>query len=308
MSIRIQEHVPLAPLTTFKIGGPARFLVEARSEDDIREAFLEAKRLGIPFVVLAGGSNVLVPDEGLEALVVRITGGDFSFSGNELSADSGCNLLSLIREASERSLGGWEKLSGIPGSVGGAVRGNAGAFGTEIKDVTRKVRAFDVETGDMREFENVACSFSYRQSFFKQHPEWLITRVFLNLQPTNREESERLSEETIRERERRHLQNVQAAGSYFMNPVAPEEIQRMFEKEKGIASREGRVPAGWLIEKAGLKGASVGGARASEQHPNYIVNTGAATARDVRALAERIKKEVKEKFGVELKEEAVVLG
>lgn len=308
MSIRVQEHVPLAPLTTFKIGGPARFLVEARSEDYIREAFLEAKRLGAPFVVLAGGSNVLVPDEGLEALVVRITGGDFSFSGNELSADSGCNLLSLIREASERSLGGWEKLSGIPGSVGGAVRGNAGAFGTEIKDVTRKVRAFDVETGDMREFENVACSFSYRQSFFKQHPEWLITRVFLYLQPTTREESERLSEETIRERERRHLQNVQAAGSYFMNPVAPEEIQRMFEKEKGIASREGRVPAGWLIEKAGLKGASVGGARASEQHPNYIVNTGAATARDVRALAERIKNEVKEKFGVELKEEAVVLG
>lgn len=307
MALTIREHVPLAPLTTFKIGGPARYFAEVRTEDEVREALRESQKRRVPFLVLAGGSNVLVPDEGLEAFVVHITSGNFTFVGRVLSADAGCNLLSLIRAAGERGLGGWEHLAGIPGSIGGAVRGNAGAFGVEIKDVLTNVQALHVETGEMRAFENAACSFAYRNSFFKQHQEWLITRVFLTLSPIEPSESARLIEETIRERERRHLQDVQAAGSYFMNPVASESVQTMFEKEKGIQSREGRVPAGWLIEKAGMKGASVGGAQASEQHPNYLVNTGNATAKDVRELAERIKEAVRERFSITLEEEAVVL-
>ena len=129
----------------------------------------------------------------------------------------------------------------------------------------------------------------------------------LVLQEVNPEESKRLADETIAERERRHLQNVKAAGSFFMNPVAPAEIVQMFEEEKQTKSREGRVPAGWLIEKAGMKGATVGGAIASEQHPNYIVNTGTATAHDVRNLAQLIKMEVHVKFGIELHEEAALL-
>ena len=113
--------------------------------------------------------------------------------------------------------------------------------------------------------------------------------------------------DTIAEREKRHLQNVRAAGSYFMNPKAPPEIVAMFEKEKGVKSREGRVPAGWLIEKAGMKGAIVGGAIASHQHPNYIVNAENATAQDVQELAERIKTTVMGQFGVELQEEAAIM-
>jgi len=120
-------------------------------------------------------------------------------------------------------------------------------------------------------------------------------------------ESARLADETVAEREKRHIQNVKAAGSFFMNPVAPKEIQEMFEKEKGVQSREGRVPAGWLIEKAGMKGATVGGAIASLQHPNYLTNKGNATAADVRELAETIRKTVREKLNVELHEEAAIL-
>ncbi|MCI0563393.1 MAG: hypothetical protein MN733_33375, partial [Nitrososphaera sp.] len=112
-------------------------------------------------------------------------------------------------------------------------------------------------------------------------------------------------EETIAERERRHIQDVKAAGSYFMNPVAPQNIIEMFEKEKKTTSRESRVPAGWLIEKAGMKGARVGGAQASLQHPNYIINTGNAISADVLELAERIKQTVEERFGIYLQEEAV---
>ena len=121
-----------------------------------------------------------------------------------------------------------------------------------------------------------------------------------------KEESLRKIEETIAEREKRHLQNVAAAGSFFMNPVAPVDVVALFEKEKHVKSRDSRVPAGWLIEKAGLKGVRVGEAIASEQHPNYIVNTGGATAKDVLALAAKIKDEVKKQFAVDLHEEAAV--
>ena len=307
MLLEIQENVPLAPLTTFKIGGTARYFAEVGSDGDLHEALEWATARSLRAVILAGGSNVLVSDSGVDGLVIRIISDRHSFAGTELAADAGCDLITLIRASSARGLGGWESLAGIPGTIGGAARGNAGAFGTEIRDVAHKVRAMNVATGKMREFTGAECAFSYRHSFFKHHPEWIITHAYLSLLRVDREESEKLIEETIAEREKRHLQNVQAAGSYFMNPKAPQHIVEMFETEKGVQSRESRVPAGWLIEKAGKKGASVGGAIASLQHPNYLVNTGSATAADVRKLATDIKLAVHEKFGITLAEEAAIL-
>lgn len=308
MALNVQENVPLAPLTTFKIGGKARYFAEVSSEKEMREAIEWAKERNTRFILLAGGSNVLVPDEGLDALVVDIRGGKHFFAGRKLITDSGCNLLEIIRNASARGLGGWEKLSGIPGTIGGAIRGNAGAFGTEIKDMATEVQAININSLASRVFSNFECDYSYRHSFFKDNPEWFITKVTVELKTADRQKSTQLIERTIEERERRHLQNVQAAGSYFMNPIAPAEIVAMFEKEKGVKAREGRVPAGWLIEKAGMKGAKVGGAIASLQHPNYIVNEGSATALDVRKLAEKIKKSVLDKFSIVLEEEAEVMG
>jgi UDP-N-acetylmuramate dehydrogenase len=187
------------------------------------------------------------------------------------------------------------------------VRGNAGAFGPEIKDFVSKVRALNSATGETKEFSNAECDFSYRHSFFKDHPEWIITRVIARFDLAKSQEVLKGIDETIAEREKRHLQNVKAAGSFFMNPVAPQNIIDMFEKEKGVKSRESRVPAGWLIEKAGMKGAQVGGAQASMQHPNYIVNTGNATAKNVRMLAENVRAKVKKDFLVELHEEAAII-
>jgi UDP-N-acetylmuramate dehydrogenase len=307
MSLEIKENVPLAPLTTFKIGGPARYFVDVRNEEEVREALAWAREKGVLFVVLAGKSNVLVPDEGLDALVIHLVGGNHSFDKTTLTADAGCNLLELIREASAKGLGGWEKLAGIPGTIGGAARGNAGAFGPEIKDFVASVRALNMETGEVHDFDNAECGFSYRNSFFKKHPEWVIMHTAIILVPVNSAESMQTIGETIAEREKRHIQNVQAAGSFFVNPVAPRDIQEMFEKEKGTKSRDGRVPAGWLIEKVGLKGARVGDAVASEQHPNYLKNEGSATAGQVKELAQKIKDAVQEKFGLQLQEEAVVL-
>ena len=305
--------MPLKPQTTFEIGGSARYFVDVRSESEIREAIAWAKEKDVPFTVLGGGSNVLIPDKGLDGLVIHIVGDLYGVenlpaqAGGMLDTWAGSNLLFLIQTLGAQGYGGWEKLAGIPGTVGGAVRGNAGAFGSEIKDFVEKVRALNVETGETREFTNAECDFSYRHSFFKDNPQWVITRAYVNLGKTTPEEGERCANETIAEREKRHLQNVRAAGSYFMNPKAPPNIVEMFEKEKGVKSREGRVPAGWLIEKAGMKGATVGGAIASLQHPNYIVNQGSATADDVRELAKKVKKAVFEQFDVELQEEAALL-
>lgn len=304
----IREDVALKPLTTFQIGGAARFFVDVRSDGDVKEAIAWARERGVKCTMLAGGSNVLVPDSGLDALVIHFVGNLYSFENGTLDAWAATNLLFAIETLGSRGFGGWEKLAGIPGTIGGAVRGNAGAFGSEIQDFVTKVRALNAETGVIGEFSNADCDFSYRRSFFKDNPEWIILRARLELVPIDAGESAHRAKETIAERERRHLQNVRAAGSFFMNPIAPAKVIAMFEEEKQTKSREGRVPAGWLIEKAGLKGASVGGAIASLQHPNYIVNQGDATESDVRNLAQRIKTEVFNQFGVELSEEAALLS
>jgi UDP-N-acetylmuramate dehydrogenase len=304
----VQENVPLAPITTFEIGGPAKYFVDVRSESDIKSAIAWANERKLKFVVLAGCSNVLVPDEGLDALVIHFVGNLYGMKNGVLDAWAGTNLLVAIQAVATQGFGGWEKLAGIPGTIGGAVRGNAGAFGSEIKDFVTKVRALNSQTRETKEFSNAECDFSYRHSFFKDHPEWIVTRVALQLTEVEPRESQQLSDETIAEREKRHLQNVKAAGSFFMNPVAPKEIVELFEKEKGVKSRENRVPAGWLIEKSGMKGATVGGAIASLQHPNYIVNQENATASDVRELAAKVKEKVLDQFKVGLDEEAALLG
>lgn len=304
---QIREHVELAQMTTFKIGGTARYYAEADNDESLRAAVLWARSKAIPFTVISGGSNMLLPDDELDVLVIHLTSHAHAFEGVKLTADAGCSLLDLIKRASILGLGGWEKLAGIPGTIGGAVRGNAGAFGTEIKDVLAQAIAFNSITLEIRAFSNTECDFAYRNSYFKQNPEWIIVRAVIFLQKVQAGDSIRLIDETVIERERRHLQNVQAAGSFFKNPVAPESVQAIFEQEKNQKPREGRVPAGWLIEKVGLKGARVGGAIASEQHPNYIVNTGNATAEDVLQLAAKIKLAVKEAYGIEMEEEAAII-
>lgn len=307
MAVEVKRNVLLAPYTTFEIGGTAKYFIDVSNEQEVQEAIEFAHQENERHYILAGGSNVLIPDDGINAVVLHIVEGAYEIDGMTLTADFGCNLLKLISDAGVRGLGGWEKLAGIPGTIGGAVRGNAGAFGSEIKDFVVSVRAYNANNGDSRDFDAGECNFSYRHSFFKDNPEWIITRVVLELQSIEPGESKRIADETIAEREKRHLQNVRAAGSFFMNPVAPPEIVTLFEQEKGVKSREGRVPAGWLIEKAAMKGKTVGQAIASLQHPNYIVNMGGASAHDVRTLAQIIKLEVMLQFGIELKEEAALL-
>lgn len=304
----ILENVPLAPYTTFKIGGQARFFITVTSEAELVLALDYAQNHSLPFHILAGGSNTLVADEGYNGLVIHIDLQQKVSFGSTRTLGAGRVLWDEIRAASSEGLGGWESLAGIPGSIGGAIRGNAGAFGVEMKDVVTTVIALHTETRERRIFTNAECEFDYRDSFFKQNPAWVVLSCDVDLRELPVVDSVAKADETVREREKRHLQNVACAGSFFMNPVAPQWVVDQFEEEKKAVSRAGRVPAGWLIEKVGMKGEKEGGAQASPMHPNYLMNTGTATARDVLTLAERIRTKIANDYMTHMFEEVTKVG
>ncbi len=308
--IEVKENINLAKYTSFNIGGEAKYFIEVSDESGLREALAYATEQRIKFLILAGGSNVLLPDNGFDGLVVHITSGDLKIYSNKVIVQAGARLIDTIRESAKAGLSGWESMCGIPGSVGGAVRGNAGAFGTEVKDVLTKVQALNLQTGEVRDFTNKECEFGYRTSYFKQHPQWVVlTAVFALVKRVDTEDVLTKCDEVVAERTKRHLQDVACAGSFFKNPecAAYPDVIKMFEVDKGVECRGDRVPAGWLIDQCDLKGTSVDGALCSEQQANYIVNTGVATQKEVLELRDIIKRKVKEKFGLELEEEVTII-
>jgi UDP-N-acetylmuramate dehydrogenase len=226
------------------------------------------------------------------------------------SRGSGIPLRDVVSTAAENSLAGLETLAGIPGSFGGALRGNAGAFGNDIGRHVVSVKTFHKETGMVREVLAKDCGFGYRESHFKKHPHIVILSAVINLKPNAvRADIHRVMQETIAKREEKHSQTALCAGSFFMNPtVTDQRLQRDFESESGTACREGKIPAGWLIDLVGLRGKTIGGAMVSMEHPNYIVNTGNAKAEDVLILSSLVKTRVRDELGIMLREEVQLVG
>lgn len=304
------ENQPLAPLTTFRIGGPARYFIATCDPREISEAkaFADEKRL--PWYVLSGGSNVLVSDAGFPGLVVHIEGGSLHMRQNIIEADAGILLSSVVERAASEGYSGLERLAGIPGSFGGAIRGNAGAFGAEIKDTVKRVKVLDTETGLVSVWEKERCEFAYRESAFKRTKRLVVLGATLELgPPAAPSDLASIMRETKAKREAKHPQDALCAGSFFMNPtVTDKRLLEEFERDSGEPSRNGRLPAGWLIEHVGLRGKKIGGAQMSPLHPNYLVNTGDATASDVVMLASLVKTRVRDELGVRLREEAQYVG
>jgi UDP-N-acetylmuramate dehydrogenase len=305
----IQKNVPLAQFTTLRIGGPAEYFTEVSSLDELKEALAYAKNNGLDFFMLGGGANVLVSDSGFSGLVIKMNSGNIRITELILEADAGAALSKVVRQAAEKGLAGMEWASGIPGTFGGAIRGNAGAYGGEIKDILESVKVLDTETMEIKACQNHECDFRYRHSMFKSNPKLIIVSAALRLQKGNKEESLKKSEEIIGLRLKKLPQGAPSAGSFFINPVVSDEkLKKEFEEEKGTKSKEGKLPAGWLIEKAGLKGKKIGGAMVNELQANYIINTGNARAEDIVMLSSFIKQQVRDKFGVQLQEEVQFVG
>ena len=307
--IAIQENVPLAPFTSLKIGGPARFFATAANVEQLREALLFARERGVPFAVLGGGSNLLVSDQGFQGLVLRLQMEQALVSGCEIEVEAGVDLNGLVQLTAQWGLSGMESLAGIPGLVGGALRGNAGAYGSSIGEVARTVRAFDAESLELLALSREECAFSYRSSRFKLDPRLIVVSALLLLTPDDPETVRSRIEATIAKRTAKNLQCEKSVGSFFMNPVVTDqELIRRFEADQKLHCRECRIPAGWLIDKSGLRNTRVGAAMVSALHANYLINSGAASAEEMVRLARLVKSRVREAMGVQLQEEVSCLG
>lgn len=307
--IHLKKNVPLAPLTTFHIGGNANYFVEATGALELAEAVEYAEEQRLPFFIFGGGSNILFSDKGFSGMVIRMVDGGIQISGERILCGAGVPLFDLVLAAGKAGLAGIERLAGIPGSFGGAVRGNAGAFGAEIGSVITSVKGYVRDTNMVKEYKREVCGFSYRTSLFKKNPDLIILSAEIKLQSGDKTGIEKIIHDTVAVRESKHPQSALCAGSFFMNPiVTSEKLRKEFEKDTGVAPKDDKLPAGWLIDHVGLRGKKIGGAMVSDKHPNYLVNTGNATAEDVITLASLVKTRVRDELRVQLKEEVQFVG
>lgn len=309
--IDIQKNIPLAPFTTFRIGGPARYFTEVKNEAELLAALDFAKEKKLEIFMLSGGSNVLFSDKGFDGLVIKIK--ENSHDGIKLDGETiecwpGESLSSVVSFAKENELTGMEWAIGIPGAVGGAVRGNAGAYSGQTADAIFSVRVLSVEDKKIIDYSREDCQFAYRSSIFKKNPQLIILSVRLKLEKGEKEMIERKMQETITKRNVVVPKGL-SAGSFFQNPTVENlELRQKFEKDTGAKVQDGKIPAGWLIEEAGFCEKKIGGIMVSGKHANFFINDGTGTAEDVVILAGIIKQKLREEFDVQIKEEVMYVG
>lgn len=310
--IQVQEHIPLAQFTMYKIGGPARFFIEAHNADEIREAVAYARGRQFQFIVLGAGSNMLVSDTGFDGMVIRITGGNVRIEEERLTADAGVIMARAVTESAKAGLTGFEWGIGVPGTIGGSVRGNAGCFGTEMKDVVESVDVFDASKTINYKLEARSCEFSYRNSIFKKQPQLIVLSATLKLTKGDPEAIQAEVRRITRERVKKQDIGTKSCGCIFKN-VAWEKTmgkQDLLERFPELRQFENQpnVPSAFLIDRAGLKGARTEHASISERHANFFINEGNATPDEIQELITRAKSAVKEKYGIELEEEIQYVG
>jgi UDP-N-acetylmuramate dehydrogenase len=278
-------------MSSFGIGGPADFFFEARSQGELEKAVAAAAGENVPFYVIGSGTNILFDDAGFRGLIVRNRLEGVVRDGHRLMVLSGTGLSAVLRETLSGGLAGLEFLAGIPGTVGGAVSGNAGAFGASIGEFleTATLLSRDGKQAVLRKEE---LEFGYRTSKLKREPA-VVLRADLACSPGDREASEAKIRENLEHRRSKHPPwGTACAGSYFKNPWPP---------------GGDRLPAGRLLEMAGARGLAVGDAAVYEKHCNFIINKGNAGSGDVLRLAEDLKERVLRQFGVRLEEEVIHL-
>jgi UDP-N-acetylmuramate dehydrogenase len=286
----LRQDVPLAPHTTFGIGGKADLFFQAATPEDLVFAIRSAQKLKLRFFILGGGSNILVSDSGFRGLVVRNSCQEVVVERNRVTCQSGAVLAEVISSSCQCSLSGLEFAAGIPGTVGGAVRGNAGAFGESIGGVLAQAVVLG-ESGQIREVGRDFFQFAYRESRLKATGDTLLSATF-RLEKRNEEEIAEKIERNRKKRKESLPWQEKSAGCFFKNVIVGER----------------RISAGFLLDKAGAKGMREGGAEVSAKHANIVINSGKASAEDIRRLAQRMNSKVKEKFDIALEEEVVYIN
>jgi UDP-N-acetylmuramate dehydrogenase len=296
----------LSRYTRFAIGGPADLYAETSSAEAFIAALHVARESGELYVVIGGGTNLIVSDEGFRGIVLRFTARRILAAGDRVVADSGAVLQDLVDFTVERGLKGLETLAGIPGSVGAAIYGNAGAYGHSISERVRTVRFYDGR--DVRVFDGDACEFHYRESIFKRHKEWIIFSTELALEPADAIELRKISGDIVKVRNEKFPVTMKCAGSIFKNLLLADLPDGVAERVPARVIREGKVPAAYFLEEVGAKGMTRGDIHVATYHANLIYNGGAGTAADLRAVIADLKARVRKKFSLTLEEEVQYVG
>jgi len=304
-----QKNVPLSQYSNFKIGGPAKYFCEALNTNQLSAAISEAQTLNEPIFFIGGGNNLLISDAGFKGVVIKPALRQIDLQ-SDLTVCVGAGVLvsEFLDFCITHNLSGWEWAGGLPGTMGGAIWGNAGCFGGETKDSVLRVASYKVESSKVVTRSNQECGFGYRSSIFKTQPEKeVIVEMILQLKQGEPEAIKKAIEEKKEYRRNKQPLEYPNVGSIFKNvPVEklPSSVAEQF-KDKIKQDPFPVLPTAVLNSAAGLKGYRVGGAQLSEKHANFIVNVGGATAEDVKAVMAHIKNTVKEKFGVELEQEVI---
>lgn len=304
-SCRVVRGEPMARHTTLRVGGPADLYFQACSVDELAAAALAAQRAEVPVFLLAGGSNICVSDRGIRGLVIHNLAREHSIGIHTRTA-TGYSLMSLFLDSLRAELGGLEFAVGIPGSVGGALVSNAGAYQQNIGTLVTALEV--VEAGERKHVGPEWMEFSYRDSRLRRpdRPPAVLLDVSLRLEPKPRREI--LARARENQRQRIYKQPwYPSAGSFFKNVYSAELAQRVPGLAPDLRAK-GIVPAGVLSAACGCKGLTVGGAQISTRHANFVINRGGATATDIYLLTREVKRRVREQFGVTLEEEVLFVG
>ena len=305
--LQLLQNEPLAAHTRFGIGGPADLLVTAHDPQTFIHALMASRETGLPWVVIGGGTNLVVADSGFRGVVLKFAARSMSHSADgSVNVHAGTVLQDLVDYTTSAGLRGLETMTGIPGWVGAAVYGNAGAYGHSISERVRSVSFFDGR--DTRKFINEECEFHYRESIFKRHKEWIILDCSFQLDHADPSQLQQTADSILAIRNQKYPPTMKCAGSIFKNFLfaeLPPEVQSILPE---AVIREGKVPSAWFLEQVGAKGIRIGDIQVATYHANLIYNDGAGTARDLIAVINLLKEMVSGQFSIPLEEEVQYVG
>jgi UDP-N-acetylmuramate dehydrogenase len=305
-NLTLLVNARLSAHTRFRIGGPAAVLCDVPDKGAFIEALRTVQKLQLPRMVIGGGTNLVVSDRGFDGVVLRYTGSRIARDGALLRIESGAILQDVVDQSIGLGMKGLETMTGIPGYLGGAIYGNAGAYGRSIDQLVESVAVTDGER--LMTFRNLECDFRYRESVFKTQKEWVILSADLRFEDGNPGELANTEREIRTIRDLKYPPQMKCAGSIFKNVFLRDLPEHVQAEIPASVIREGKVPSAWFLEQTGAKGMRRGDIQVASYHANLVYNDGAGEAADLVAIIQELKQRVRNRFGFDLEEEVQYVG
>ena len=296
----------LAPYTRFGLGGPASVVAITPDESAFREALNIARDSSLPYVVIGGGTNLIVSDAGFPGIVLKLTADRIEREETAVRVDAGAVLQTLVDFTVDHALEGLQTMTGIPGFTGAAIYGNAGAYGHSISEWIDTVRFLDGDS--IREFSNQECQFQYRESIFKRQKEWIILSARLQMRSGDGIGLRETADRILAIRNKKYPPTMKCAGSIFKNYLLKELPDSVAAQVPAASIIEGKVPSAWFLDQVGAKGMNSGDIHVADYHANLIYNAGKGTARDLIRIVDELKRRVRERWNIPLEEEVQYVG